>query len=208
MIYKIILSILAVFCIATSAQAQAIAYNYESFALHADKMVRGKVVASQSLNFYRDGKDQPCGVYMEIEVIESYRGGDDNFLLYSTNSDVYLGDDGDNKDREYLIFAFKNPKYDPTERFEEYVLCEGKNSATKNIAPFEYINDSHIQRMFPIKKGPRDIKEWMLVMERPTNAELAENIEKNSVNSENRNIIEEVALHQFLETYLASASGN
>ena len=204
MIYKITLSILAVFWITTNAQAQAIAHNYESFALHADKMVRGKVVASQPLNFYRDGKDQPCGIYMEIKVTESFRGGDENFFLYSTNSDVYLGEEGDNKEREYLIFAFKNSNYDPTTRFEDYVLCEGKNSATKNIAPFEYINDSHIQRMFPIKKDPRDIKEWMLVMQRPTNAELAETIEKNTVSTENRNIIEEMALNQFLETYLAS----
>lgn len=199
---------LAVCWIFTNAQAQVTAHNYESFALHADKMVRGKVVAAQPLSFYRDGKDQPCGVYMEIEVVESYRGGDENFLLYSTNSDVYLGEEGDNKEREYLIFTFKNSKYDPDVRFEEYVLCEGKNSATKNIAPFEYINDSHIQRMFPIKKGPRDIKEWMLVMQRPTNAELAINIEKKSVNTDNINVIEEMALNQFLETYLASASGN
>ncbi len=187
-----------------AAFAQTHSYNYESFAKYADKVVRGKVVAHQPLTFFREGRDQSCGVYMEIEVTKAWRGGAENFLLYSTNSDVYLGNEGDEGDREYLIFAFKNKQYNPGERAEEYVLCEGVNSTKKNIAPFEYLNDSGVQRMFPIKKETTGIDEWMLVMERSTNAEIPENIARNTVRTDNQNVIEEMSLTQFTDEYFAS----
>lgn len=202
MIHKTILSLITIWWTIASAGAQTISHNYESFAKYADKVVRGTVVAAQPLTYYRDGRRQPCGVYMEISVNKSWRGGNDNFLLYSTSSDVYLGED--DKDREYLIFAFRNKKYDPENRAEDFVMCEGKSSVTRNIAPFEYINNSGVQRMFPIKKEPSGIGEWMLVMERNSNAEIPEHVSRNSVRGDNQNVIEEMSLTEFTEEFFAS----
>lgn len=202
MIYKTIISFIAILWSVSIAGAQTISHNYESFAKYADKVVRGKVIAAKPLTYRRDGRTQPCGVYMEIEVTNSWRGGNENFLLYSSSSDVYLGDS--NKDQEYLIFAFKNKKYDPNNRVEDFVMCEGSRSITRNIAPFEYINDSGVQRMFPIKKEATGIGEWMLVMQRKSNAEIPEHIARNSVSGENQNVIEEMSLVQFTDEYFAS----
>ena len=72
MIYKTILSLIAILWTCGYASAQTISNNYESFAQYADKVVRGKVIAAKPLTFYRDGRNQPCGVYMEIEVSKSW----------------------------------------------------------------------------------------------------------------------------------------
>lgn len=206
MIYKTILSLIAILWTVTNAGAQTISHNYESFAKYADKVVRGKVIAAKPMTFYRGGRTQPCGIYMEIEVSKSWRGGNENFLLYSTNSDVYLSEK--DKDQEYLIFAFKNKKYDPGKQVEEFVMCEGDNSAMKNIAPFEYIDNSGVQRMFPIKKDASGIDEWMLVMERKSNAIIPESIVRNAVNGDNQNVIEEMSLTQFTDEFFASLNSS
>lgn len=202
MIYKIILSLIAILWTVTNVGAQTISNNYESFAKYADKVVRGKVVAAKPLTFYRNGRNQPCGVYMEIEVNKSWRGGNENFLLYSANSDVYLSDN--NKDQEYLIFAFKNKNYDPNKRVEDFVMCEGTNSVMKNVAQYEYFDNSGVQRMFPIKKEPSGLDEWMLVMQRKSNAVIPEVISRNTVQGDNRNIIEEMSLTEFTNEFFAS----
>ncbi len=209
MISKIFTFVIFMVLFMSGANAQIYAQNYESFATYADKVVRGKVVATQRLNSYRGNKELSCGIYMEIEVVKSWKGGSENFLLYATNSDVYMGEEDGNLDREYLIFAFKNPKYNPESTATEYVLCEGENSASKNVAPFEYISDSGVQRIFPIKKNePRSIDEWMLVVNRSSNAELPENIQKRAVNMSKKSIIEEMSLAQFTDTFFAAENNN
>ncbi len=206
MIYKTILSLITILLTCGYAGAQTFSNNYESFAKYADKVVRGKVIAAKPLTFYRGGRNQPCGIYMEIEVIKSWRGGNENFLLYSTNSDVYLSEK--DKDQEYLIFAFKNKKYDPGNRVDEFVMCEGNNSVMKNIAPFEYIDNSGVQRMFPIKKDATGLDEWMLIMARKSNAVIPETIVRNTINGDNQNVIEEMSLTQFTEEFFASLNNS
>jgi hypothetical protein len=136
---------------------------------------------------------------MEIEVIKSWRGGTDNFLLYSTSSDIYFSDD---PDREYIIYTFKNKHYQQGGEAREYILCEGDRSYMRNIAPFEYINNRQIQHMFPIRKDAETEQEWMLVMARVANAVIPESIERRGVNGDNQNIIEEMKLDQFLTTFI------
>lgn len=208
MIYKIITIMALTFVVASGSQAQVYSHNYESFATHADKVVRGKVINAQKIAAYRGTRELSCGMYMEIEVVKSWKGGSENFTLYTTNSDVYMGEDDGNLDREYLIFAFKNPKHNADVRVEEYVLCEGENSAKRNIAPFEYMSDSGVQRVFPIKNEPSSINEWMLVVNRSRNAELPENIQKRSIKMSNTNVIEEMSLAQFTDTFFAGTNDN
>ena len=208
MICRIITIISMTFVLASGAKAQVYSHNYESFATHADKVVRGKITNAQKIAAYRGTRELSCGIYMEIEVVKSWKGGSENFTLYTTNSDVYMGEADGNMDREYLIFAFKNPKHSATERADEYVLCEGENSVKRNIAPFEYMSDSGVQRVFPIKNEPSSINEWMLVVNRSRNAELPENIQKRSVKMSNVNVIEEMSLAQFTDTFFVSPENN
>ncbi|MCC3859857.1 hypothetical protein [Pseudemcibacter aquimaris] len=197
-VYRIVLILIASAFAFTFAHAQKVPQNYEAYAKHADKVVHGKVVASQPIMAYRGAKELSCGIFMEIEVTKSIRGGTDNFLLYSTNKDVI----SNSADQEYFIFAFKNEKYAPGESNEDFVLCEGTNSVMKNIAPFEYISNSHVQRIFPLRKEERTLTDWMQIADRLSNAELPEGIEKQRVSSSNINIIEEMSLTQFMAAFM------
>ncbi len=87
-------------------------------------------------------------------------------------------------------------------------MCEGNNSAMKNIAPFEYIDDSGVQRMFPIKKDVSGLDEWMLVMQRKSNAVIPEKIARNVVRGDNQNVIEEMSLTQFTDEFFASLNSS
>lgn len=197
-VYRTILFLIASFFTATVTYAQNVAQNYESYARNADKVVHGKIVASQPIMAYRGAKELSCGIYMEIEVTKSIRGGTDNFLLYSANKDVI----SDDADQEYFIFAFKNEMYEPGGSHDDFILCEGTNSVLKNIAPYEYISNSHVQRIFPLRKEERTLKDWMQIADRLSNADIPEDVEKQRVATSNRNIIEEMSLEQFLAAFM------
>lgn len=176
--------------------------HYESYFSHADRVAIGKIIDAQKVSFYRDGEEKSCGVYMEVQVVNPMRGGNENFWIYNTHSD-FLSED---KDREYLIFAFKNKYYNRDDGKGRYVLCEGLDSKLTDLSQFEYLSDSQVQRVFPLVDDTEG-GEWMQIMQRRSNAAIPDSIETRIAKSDNKKVIEEMSLDQFITAFSNKDNG-
>lgn len=81
----------------------------------ADKVVLGRIVERTALT--EDGKNKVCGWILDIEVTQNFKGGEENFSVFTNDSDTYLG-----QETEYFIVAFNNPSF-ATDEISEVGNC-------------------------------------------------------------------------------------
>lgn len=207
-IYK--LSLLFVFLVLhQNANAQYNADTYQRMANTSSKIVKGKITNKRPITYELDGQILTCGWVLDIDVIESWKGGDDNFSVFANHSDILLGDDLD-----YFLFAKRNPQYSTTRENIDFINCDGFNSTRMNLSPFEFFATDLKQQIFPIvsyngndnvmdtdtnmtKRG-----EWMLIVDRISNSYLPDTIQRRRLNGENQKIIEEMSLSDFLKEFI------
>lgn len=73
----------------------------------AEKVVLGRIVKrTPNLENIDGHENRVCGWSLQIDVIQSFKGGDENFEVFTNDTDTYAGDNLD-----YFIIAFNNPSF-------------------------------------------------------------------------------------------------
>lgn len=180
--------------------------SYRWVANNSAKIVQAHIIDREEVRFDYDEENLVCGYILELNVSKSFKGGDDNFKLLATNSDVLMDDD-----QEYFIFARKNPKFGVTGPDAlDFVNCDGGKSARMDVSRFEYLATRLRQQIFPLVSydgGEQIVDEdtgvikrgqWMMIVDRIANAALPYTIMRRRLNNGNENIIEEMSYTDFL----------
>ncbi len=193
-------SILIIF-ISSLAYGQVVKGDYHSYVKYADKIVKGQIVAKTPITYQVGKKIKTCGWILNIKVVESWKGGSENFTLYSSKSDVFL-----DPAMQYFIFAFNNAHYNPQKIDIDFLNCTNFNSTRADVSKFQYKSSGHAQHLFPLVSYD-DKDQWMLLFDRLSNAHLPTTIERHRVQVEqsgNEKILEEMKYSDFIKEYLAN----
>lgn len=190
----------------TASSAQQSSNSYQWVANTSSKIVQGHIIGKEEVRYDYEEENLVCGFVLELEVTKSFKGGDEGFKLFATNSDILMEDD-----LEYFIFTRKNPKFGTSGADAlEFVNCDGGKSTRMDVSGFEYLATRLRQQIFPLVSydgGDRIVDEdtgvikrgqWMMVVNRIANAALPYTIMRRRLNNGNENIIEEMSYTDFL----------
>ncbi len=183
--------------------------TYEYLTNVSAKIARGKIISKTEVKYDYKGETLTCGWLLDIAVSESWKGGNDNFTVLSTRTDILIDDNLD-----YFIFARRNNEYNPARSTVNYVDCDGFNTAKMDVSSFPYYATSLKQQIFPIiTYTPKDnivdpdtniVKtgDWMVIVNRLSNPYLPFTIRRRRLNTDNENIIEEMKLTDFITEFM------
>lgn len=200
--------ILMMTCVAATAQN-----NYQYTVNTSAKVVQGRILSREEVryDYDEDNLNLVCGYILEIAVTKGFKGGDDNFKVFASNSDVLMEDD---KAREYFIIARKNKKFGATGReANDFINCDQGKSTRMDISKFEFLSTRLKQQIFPLisynsqdavideDTGVMKRGEWMMIVNRISNSALPYTIMRRRLNNGNENVIEEMSYSDFLEEF-------
>ena len=175
----------------------------------ASKVVRGKIVGSEEVryDYDEDNKNIVCGQILDIEVTESFKGGNESFRVFASNNDMLIGEE-----YEYFIIARRNNNASDTPKLA-FINCFDEKSTRMDVSYIPYLATSLRQQIFPIVNYKReDIivdpdtrvakkGEWLLLVDRIANNTLPYTIARRRFNNGNDDIIEEMRLADFLRDF-------
>ena len=175
----------------------------------ASKVVRGKIVGSEEVryDYDEDNKNIVCGQILDIEVTESFKGGNESFRVFASNNDMLIGEE-----YEYFIIARRNNNASDTPKLA-FINCFDEKSTRMDVSYIPYLATSLRQQIFPIVNYKReDIivdpdtrvakkGEWLLLVDRIDNNTLPYTIARRRFNNGNDDIIEEMRLADFLRDF-------
>ena len=73
----------------------------------AEKVVLGRIVKRIPILEINDGQEKKiCGWTLQVDVVQSFKGGDESFEVFTNDAETYAG-----KNLDYFIIAFNNPSY-------------------------------------------------------------------------------------------------
>jgi len=175
----------------------------------ASKVVRGKIVGSEEVryDYDEDNKNIVCGQILDIEVTESFKGGNESFRVFASNNDMLIGEE-----YEYFIIARRNNNASDTPKLA-FINCFDEKSTRMDVSYIPYLATSLRQQIFPIVNYKREDNivdpdtrvakkgEWLLLVDRIANNTLPYTIARRRFNNGNDDIIEEMRLADFLRDF-------
>lgn len=175
----------------------------------ASKVVRGKIVGSEEVryDYDEDNKNIVCGQILDIEVTESFKGGNESFRVFASNNDMLIGEE-----YEYFIIARRNNNASDTPKLA-FINCFDEKSTRMDVSYIPYLATSLRQQIFPIVNYKREDNivdpdtrvakkgEWLLLVDRIANNTLPYTIARRRYNNGNDDIIEEMRLADFLRDF-------
>lgn len=206
---KYLPSILIISFLSWSSSSHAQSNTYNLMLNTSSKIVRGKITGIEEIRYNYDEENQNivCGQILDIEVTESFKGGNENFRVFASNKDMLIGDD-----HEYFIIAKRNNKVSDTPKVD-FINCFDEKSTRMDISYIPYLATSLRQQIFPIVSYRREDNiidpdtrvakkgEWLLLVDRITNNALPYTIARRRFNNGNEDIIEEMRLADFLRDF-------
>lgn len=208
-IFTVLIIFVSTFFIASQSNAQGRDKTYERIKNTSAKIVRGKVIGREEVRYDYDGVDMRCGYILEIDVIQSFKGGNENFKVFASNSDILMNNA---PDTEYLLFTRRNPAFGERPAID-FINCDEGRSTRMDISGFEYLSTRLTQQIFPIVSYTADnpivdedtgvVKkgEWMMIVDRIANNALPYTISRRRLNNGNLAVIEEMSLSNFLDEF-------
>ena len=188
--------------------AQGADKTYVRMVNTSSKVVRGTIISSEEIRYDYDGVNMVCGYILEINVINSWKGGDGTFKVFAANSDIL---ENAEPGLEYFIMARRNPAFGKTGQSAiAFTNCDGGRSTRMNMSEHEFLATRLTQQIFPIitysaqnpvtdedtgiiKRG-----EWLMIVDRISNNALPFTIMRRRLNNGNPNVIEEMSFNDFL----------
>ena len=183
--------------------------TYNRMLNNASKVVRGKIVGSEEVryDYDEDNKNIVCGQILDIEVTESFKGGNESFRVFASNNDMLIGEE-----YEYFIIARRNNNASDTPKLA-FINCFDEKSTRMDVSYIPYLATSLRQQIFPIVNYKREDNivdpdtrvakkgEWLLLVDRIANNTLPYTIARRRFNNGNDDIIEEMRLADFLRDF-------
>jgi len=118
------------------------------------KIVKARITGQTPIIISENGADYTCGYYLDVEVIESYRGGSEPFKVFTNHKDTFMG-----SEYEYLIFAEENRWFVPR--------CREKHGSHFEWRDAHYSTYGNDQLIFPIYRNSKENFGEEYVMMRP-----------------------------------------
>ncbi|MBT5073762.1 MAG: hypothetical protein HOJ34_07785 [Kordiimonadaceae bacterium] len=191
-----------------SAFGQARDNTYLRMTNTSAKIVKGKITHREAIEYDYDGERLVCGYVLDISVVQSWKGGTEDFKVFSSNSDIIMDGEVD-----YFLFARRNNNFGNNTKVE-FINCDGGKSTRMDISGFEYLATRLRQQIFPIisydngdsvidtdtnvmKRG-----DWMMIVNRISNSALPYTIARRRLNNGNENVIEEMSLSDFISEFI------
>lgn len=199
--------IIIIFSWTNTSFAQSNTYN--RMLNTASKVVRGKIVGSEEVryDYDEDNKNIVCGQILDIEVTQSFKGGNESFRVFASNNDMLIGEE-----YEYFIIARRNNNASDTPKLA-FINCFDEKSTRMDVSNIPYLATSLRQQIFPIVSYKREDNiidpdtrvakkgEWLLLVDRIANNTLPYTIARRRFNNGNEDIIEEMRLSDFLRDF-------
>ncbi len=192
-----------VFVASLSAQGRDKTYN--RIVNVSTKIVRGTIIGREEIRYDYDGVNMRCGYVLDINTKKSWKGGDSNFKVFVSNSDILMNNP---ENTEYFIFARRNSNFGKSKI--EFINCDQGRSTRMDTSGFEFLATRITQQIFPIVSYSAEnpitdedtgvIKrgDWMMIVDRIANNALPFTIARRRLNNGNENVIEEMNLSDFL----------
>ncbi len=126
--------------------------TYNRMLNNASKVVRGKIVGSEEVryDYDEDNKNIVCGQILDIEVTESFKGGNESFRVFASNNDMLIGEE-----YEYFIIARRNNNASDTPKLA-FINCFDEKSTRMDVSYIPYLATSLRQQIFPIVNYKRE----------------------------------------------------
>lgn len=206
---NLLLSLLIITILSGSNASFAQSNTYNRMLNTASKVVRGKIVGSEEVRYDYDeeNKNIVCGQILDIEVTESFKGGNESFRVFASNKDMLIGEE-----YEYFIIARRNNNASDTPKLA-FINCFDEKSTRMDVSYIPYLATSLRQQIFPIVNYKREDNiidpdtrvakkgEWLLLVDRIANNALPYTIARRRFNNGNEDIIEEMRLADFLRDF-------
>ena len=205
------MSLIYSLAVTLSASAQNGDNTYQRMANTSAKVVQGRIISREEVryDYDEDNLNLVCGYILEIEVIKSFKGGDENFKVFAANSDILM--DGD---MEYFLFARKNQKFGASDRDAvDFINCDQEKSTRMDISGFEFLSTRLRQQISPLisytsenaiideDTGVMKRGQWMMIVNRIANSALPYTIMRRRLNNGNESVIEEMSYTDFIDTF-------
>ena len=206
---KYLLSLLIITILSWTNTSFAQSNTYNRMLNTASKVVRGKIVGSEEVryDYDEDNKNIVCGQILDIEVTESFKGGNESFRVFASNNDMLIGEE-----YEYFIIARRNNNASDTPKLA-FINCFDEKSTRMDVSYIPYLATSLRQQIFPIVSYKREDNiidpdtrvakkgEWLLLVDRIANNTLPYTIARRRFNNGNEDIIEEMRFSDFLRDF-------
>lgn len=204
-----LLSLLIITILSWTNTSFAQSNTYNRMLNTASKVVRGKIVGSEEVryDYDEDNKNIVCGQILDIEVTESFKGGNESFRVFASNNDMLIGEE-----YEYFIIARRNNNASDTPKLA-FINCFDEKSTRIDVSYIPYLATSLRQQIFPIVSYKREDNiidpdtrvakkgEWLLLVDRIANNTLPYTIARRRFNNGNEDIIEEMRFSDFLRDF-------
>lgn len=204
-----LLSLLIITILSWTNTSFAQSNTYNRMLNTASKVVRGKIVGSEEVryDYDEDNKNIVCGQILDIEVTESFKGGNESFRVFASNNDMLIGEE-----YEYFIIARRNNNASDTPKLA-FINCFDEKSTRMDVSYIPYLATSLRQQIFPIVSYKREDNiidpdtrvakkgEWLLLVDRIANNTLPYTIARRRFNNGNEDIIEEMRFSDFLRDF-------
>jgi len=173
------------------------------------KIVKAKITGREAIEYDYDGENLICGYVLNISVVQSWKGGMDDFKVFASNSDILM-----EGDMEYFMFARRNNSFGDTPKVA-FLNCDDEKSTRMDISGFEYLATRLKQQIFPIISYDKEkniidtdtnvVKrgDWMMIVNRISNSALPYTIARRRLNNGNDKVIEEMSLSDFLNEFVS-----
>lgn len=193
------------------ASAQNGDNTYQRMANTSAKVVQGRIISREEVryDYDEDNLNLVCGYILEIEVVKSFKGGDESFKVFAANSDILM-----DVDMEYFLFARKNQKFGASGRDAvDFINCDQEKSTRMDISSFEFLSTRLRQQIFPLisytsenavideDTGVKKRGQWMMIVNRIANSALPYTIMRRRLNNGNESVIEEMSYTDFIDTF-------
>ncbi len=148
--------------LAEQANVEETLFPFKTMAIFSDKVVLGQIIRMDKTECnVIERKYNSCPVYLEMKVLNSWKGGKENFVLYLKDTRM-VQEEFDT----YLIFASN-----PAKLFENQVTQSEDGEKCKidtNVGtPIDcaYIADFGQQHLFPIdfRKDSENAEDWLVL---------------------------------------------
>lgn len=175
---------------------------YDEWVRFAEKVVLGRIIARLPIKYESDNK--VCGWEYQVEVDESWKGGNESFTIFTRNEDVFFG-----LNYNYLFIAFKNNNFSEKKTSRTNKKCYVDQNNVLIVDSIKYRTRKTEQMVFPLDTKAETLtgSRWLVSIPREVTPVLDRYTGANYVEGTNKDIIEKlpdgyylINLDEFIDT--------
>lgn len=150
----------------------ATASNYTTWMKHSDRVARVKIIKRRAIKYSGKGKINVYGWLMTAKVIQSWKGGKDDFTFFTPYEDNFI-----DFDRDYFVLARKGTPIKVLSEINFPKKCQTckYETITRDDLTGNYRAILNVQSVFPFdtEAHKKFGSEWLILLPRRVDAQIS-----------------------------------